>query len=555
MKNSLVIPSIVAINGEGGGGNIDLDKIIIKSDTIPTASEENYKRIYIYTGETNETYTHDYMYECKVLKETQSVITDFYPGKIGFDYQYAEKPYTEFTSDVEAMSAFIVDYLKLDEPTELVSGRLVVDESTIVDDHEHHEMWVVFGYDKDGNEIVSNWRLSAQSLKDYGFQFAYPPTDYHENEPINFTFNWTTLNNYYFERIDVQPSSGGSTYTAGTNIEISQDNVISTSSNVFTTTNLVEGTDIQFQKVPFPLIDEHTKHLYHFENNLTDSVGNENFIVSSNQVAYNELNVNWYQSSAPFFTHWLTPVTTADTQINIGPNISLTGPYSIDLHYLMQFDSDVSLSIGDITIMNVEYNHCVLLIKGIQVGDIYLGWEATANQHHLVIQADAENNYQIFDDTFCVFNSLDGEWYEGLEGETLLAPTTAQFTLSSTNELSANAGLFRIAEFRITDNEMYDSTYVPITNQAQAPYVKTPMTGIIVNNTLGVPSLTWYIGNTGTELVAYEITNKKMVKIYKNGLLLQRSDWNSTADYSTSGNTITFTTALESTDKICTEVL
>ena len=55
----------VYIVGGGGGGSVDESKIIVKSDTIPTASADNAGYIYIYTGATNETYTHGYIYECQ----------------------------------------------------------------------------------------------------------------------------------------------------------------------------------------------------------------------------------------------------------------------------------------------------------------------------------------------------------------------------------------------------------------------------------------------------------------------------------------------------------
>lgn len=64
-----------------------------------------------------------------------------------------------------------------------------------------------------------------------------------------------------------------------------------------------------------------------------------------------------------------------------------------------------------------------------------------------------------------------------------------------------------------------------------------------------VPTLTWYTGNTGNTVTIADTTGAALVKIYKNGILLEP-----TADYSVSGTTLTLVTALESTDKITTEV-
>ena len=58
-NNSLVV------GGSSGGGSIDESRIIVKSDTIPEASEELEGYIYQYAGATDETYTHGYIYECK----------------------------------------------------------------------------------------------------------------------------------------------------------------------------------------------------------------------------------------------------------------------------------------------------------------------------------------------------------------------------------------------------------------------------------------------------------------------------------------------------------
>lgn len=66
----------------------------------------------------------------------------------------------------------------------------------------------------------------------------------------------------------------------------------------------------------------------------------------------------------------------------------------------------------------------------------------------------------------------------------------------------------------------------------------------------GAPTLTWYTGNTGTTVTIADTSGADLVKIYKNGILLEP-----TADYSISGTTLTLVTALVSTDKITVEVL
>lgn len=63
MKASLLIPSIIAVGGSGGG-NVNSKKVIIKSDSIPEASEKTLGDMYIFSGETNHSFVHGYIYEC-----------------------------------------------------------------------------------------------------------------------------------------------------------------------------------------------------------------------------------------------------------------------------------------------------------------------------------------------------------------------------------------------------------------------------------------------------------------------------------------------------------
>lgn len=65
----------------------------------------------------------------------------------------------------------------------------------------------------------------------------------------------------------------------------------------------------------------------------------------------------------------------------------------------------------------------------------------------------------------------------------------------------------------------------------------------------GAPTLTWYTGNTGTTVTIADASSANLVKIYKNGLLLQPTE-----DYTISGTTLTMVTALVATDKITVEV-
>jgi len=65
----------------------------------------------------------------------------------------------------------------------------------------------------------------------------------------------------------------------------------------------------------------------------------------------------------------------------------------------------------------------------------------------------------------------------------------------------------------------------------------------------GAPTITYYKNNTGTTVTIADTSAAALVKVYKNGILLEPIE-----DYSISGTTLTLTTALIATDKITTEV-
>ena len=63
------------------------------------------------------------------------------------------------------------------------------------------------------------------------------------------------------------------------------------------------------------------------------------------------------------------------------------------------------------------------------------------------------------------------------------------------------------------------------------------------------PTIKWYKNNTGSSITIDDTSSASLVKVYKNGVLLEPTE-----DYTISGTTLTLTTELISTDKITTEV-
>ncbi len=84
--------------------------------------------------------------------------------------------------------------------------------------------------------------------------------------------------------------------------------------------------------------------------------------------------------------------------------------------------------------------------------------------------------------------------------------------------------------------------YTLLNSDGKIPIERLPNLG-------GAPTLTWYKNITGNTIEIADTTRAQLVKIYKNGVLLEP-----TADYTISGTTLTLTTALTADDKITTEV-
>lgn len=90
-----------------------------------------------------------------------------------------------------------------------------------------------------------------------------------------------------------------------------------------------------------------------------------------------------------------------------------------------------------------------------------------------------------------------------------------------------NAKTFQVYEYQLLDG-----------NTGKIPAARLP-----------APILTWYKNNTGSSITIADTSSANLVKVYKNGVLLEPTE-----DYIISGTTLTLTVALETTDKITTEV-
>lgn len=161
----------------GDGGLID--KIIVKSSTIPEAGESYAGAVYQYVGETG-TYTHGYIYECVSETNTTAVI-DLEPHKIVFD----EGDLVAFFESAG------------DTSHEVVSGRFKY--------YETGDIWNINGLDENGNTVFSNYQVYTQDLVDAGFVVIVPMTDITDEEEIEYEVRYLEQSVYNWERLNVQP--------------------------------------------------------------------------------------------------------------------------------------------------------------------------------------------------------------------------------------------------------------------------------------------------------------------------------------------------------------
>lgn len=97
-----------------------------------------------------------------------------------------------------------------------------------------------------------------------------------------------------------------------------------------------------------------------------------------------------------------------------------------------------------------------------------------------------------------------------------------------------------------TFNVAFNSSqnYTLLTGDGKIPKERLPD-----NTGGGVPTLKWYKNNTGLSITIDDTSSSNLVKVYKNGVLLEPDE-----DYTLNPTNIVFTTALQSNDKVTLEV-
>lgn len=189
---------------ERDGDNVDLagwtpkdnvatiDKIIVKSATIPTASADLLGAVYQYVGQTGGAYEHGYIYECVAQTETLIMFDPVGTGKLGFDY--ANHSVYELFERIAAIETTF-------NAEDVATGSFRLDKV--------NELWYISGYDSNGNALFTDFTVEATGgeycLDGYGYIYTFPfPDDYEDGHTENYRIQ-ESHSGYAWERIDVQP--------------------------------------------------------------------------------------------------------------------------------------------------------------------------------------------------------------------------------------------------------------------------------------------------------------------------------------------------------------
>ena len=193
--------AVVVYDLNGIGGNAGLEKkIIIKSETIPAADADSYGKFYCYSGATNNTYVHGYIYECiaDVTTEYNIAMNPVDPEathKLAFD--------DENHSPIELFERIASLSTPTFNPDDVKTGTFTFDKT--------NEIWYVNGYDADNNTLFENFTVNGTgdeySLDAYGFVYIdHFPDNYEDGYSEEYELiSHPSYSNYRWQRLDVQP--------------------------------------------------------------------------------------------------------------------------------------------------------------------------------------------------------------------------------------------------------------------------------------------------------------------------------------------------------------
>ena len=187
----------VRTTGEGGGGSIDESRVIVKSATIPAASVDNLGKFYCYSGATNATYTHGYIYQCIA-------------GSVSYEANIAFEHSTFASEDFYKAGQLIVD-AGVADPTLVTGGTMTYALAG--------NLWSIVFTDANGNALNTAYNIYTDDLEqDYDILPTVDPSEFVDGQVVNMSINNVIAHqDYLWERMDVQPSTEIGRYLSGWN--------------------------------------------------------------------------------------------------------------------------------------------------------------------------------------------------------------------------------------------------------------------------------------------------------------------------------------------------
>lgn len=173
---------VVTVTKVEAGGSLDLSKVV-NADVLPTASADNLGYVYLYTGTTDASHTHGYIYEC-VATPVYDATVEFNPATLSGTTAACSG--SDFAALVARWGTGAIDTI--------IKGTLTYDESG--------ELLVFVGQD-DTDTQVCTFQLYVQDYVDAGFTFT---GTFQDGDVIAFTCTIEeTSATYAWVRINAQP--------------------------------------------------------------------------------------------------------------------------------------------------------------------------------------------------------------------------------------------------------------------------------------------------------------------------------------------------------------
>ena len=595
----------VRVVGASGGGSVDETRIIVKSNTIPAAGADNLGKFYCYSGTTNANYTHGYIYECVAgspyyeanIAFAGSVFAseDFYKaGKLIVDagvtdptqvtggtmtYALAGNLWSIVFTDADGNALNIAyniytddlendyDILPTIDPSEFTDGQVVnMSINNIVEHTDYSWERLDVQPAAEIGRYLSGWNCAT------GLASTNPPTS---------PYQYKTGDYFVVSAVATGGASNykpnGSSYTTGV-----ASTTVESATVAVNDTYLYDGTNWTLLKTGSAVTSVNgqtgdvTVQATLVNQTNIKSVNNNSLLGSGN------LELSTYLA---YPAGWTTTGTTKAFCDDVAADTSAVEGKAY-LGEVTFSDLPASMANGEVVVEVMDgttsSNKVIKLTCSSGNTAPYMwvytywnggtdtsGWQgfATAAQG-----AKADTAVQPGD----LATVATSGSYSDLSG----TPTIPDAVQYSTMPTASATNVDQIVQFTGTTDSNYTNGYfykcvsdgatptpaysweavqvqakeLPDTTGASQGQVLT------LDNTLtpvwqnasggGVPTITWYnVSSAGSTLTIADTSSAQLVKVYKNGVLLEP-----TADYSISGTTLTMVTALVVGDKITTEV-